>query len=449
MEENFKEEIIDIKDMHCNSCVKLIESKLSETKGIEKARVSLVEEKAFVRFDPTKVGINTIRKEIESMGYRTDVSLNDMSVTESIVNPSDETITDDKYSHTADDKSKKGSLKQGIVYGLIPHTGCIAFIIASILGVTAATEFFKPLLLNPYFFYILIGLSFTFATISSAFYLRKNGLLSSLGIKRKWKYLSTMYGSTIGINLLLFLVIFPLLANVSLASPTGNFIAGVNSSLSILKLQVDIPCSGHAPLISDELKTISGVIGVQFSLPNIFEVTYDSSKTSKQQILSLDVFKTYKATVLSESSGQSNQNQVNLVGSNNAAINSNSAVNGGVLATETNGVQTVQLSVQGANYYPNPIRVKIGIPVQLVADINNMPGCSKSIVIPEFGIRKTVNAGDNIIEFTPNKSGTFQFSCSMNMFHGQIIVENADGSVAAYTGSAPVTSSGSCGCGGK
>jgi hypothetical protein len=207
-------------------------------------------------------------------------------------------------------KESKG-LKSGIIYGLIPHAGCIAFIIASVLGVTAATELFKPLLLNPYFFYILVALSFTFATISSAIYLRKNGLLSSNGIKRKWKYLSTMYGSTIGINLLLFMLIFPLLANVSVAQPvTGNTLVA-NNALSSIKLTVDIPCSGHAPLISDELKKIDGVSSVQFSLPNVFDVKYDSSKTSKQQITSLEIFNTYKATVLTESAAQQDVQQYN------------------------------------------------------------------------------------------------------------------------------------------
>lgn len=223
----------------------------------------------------------------------------------------------------ADGKQKSNGFFKGVIYGLIPHAGCIAFIIASILGVTAATELFKPLLLNPYFFYILVALSFTFATISSAIYLRKNGLLSSNGVKRKWKYLSTMYGSTIGVNLLLFMLIFPLLANVSVAqSPTGNLAlsnGGINT-LSSLKLQVDIPCSGHAPLISDELKKIDGVSNIQFSLPNVFDVKYDSSKTSKQQILSLEVFKTYKATVLSESA-QSTQ----LTVSNQPSISSQPA----------------------------------------------------------------------------------------------------------------------------
>ena len=203
-------------------------------------------------------------------------------------------------------KQNSGFFK-GLIYGLIPHAGCITFILASVFGVTAATELFKPLLLNPYFFYILIVLSFTFATIPSVLYLRKNGLLSSLGVRRKWKYLSTMYGSTIGVNLLLFMLIFPFLANVSVAQPATGSFAVINSDLSSLRLQVDIPCSGHAPLISDELKKINGVSSVQFNLPNVFDVRYDSTKTTKQQILALEVFKTYKATVLSESSVQSQQ----------------------------------------------------------------------------------------------------------------------------------------------
>ena len=450
MEENFQEEIIDIKGMHCKSCTENIESKLSQMDGIEKSRISLVEEKAYVRFDPAKTNIDSIRKEIETMGYRTEISsdntadVDNTTDAQSVAEPS---TTGEYDASTTDNNSRKSSLRQGIVYGLIPHIGCIAFIIGSVLGVTVLTQFFRPLLLNPYFFDYLIALSIGFATFSSILYLRRNGLLSTTGAKRKWKYLSTMFGSTVGINLLLFLVIFPLLANVSFAAPTGSVLALSNSGndLSSLKLQVDIPCSGHATLISGDLKTISGVIGVQFSLPNIFDVTYDPSKTSQQQILALDVFKTYKATVLSEAGSQSNA----------AGSVSSSSINGNALATVTNDAQVVQLSVQGTTYYPNPIRVKVGVPVQLVADINNMPGCSKSIVMPEFGVNKYLSAGDNMIEFTPSKSGTFQFSCSMNMYHGQIIVENADGSVAAYTGSAPVTSStcggssGGCSCGAR
>jgi copper chaperone CopZ len=112
-----------------------------------------------------------------------------------------------------------------------------------------------------------------------------------------------MYGSTIGINLFLFMIVFPLLTNVSLASPTitGYSIIPGTNNLSLIKLKVDIPCSGHASLISQELKSIDGVIEVKFSFPNVFDVKYDPVRTSKQQILSLKVFDTYKATVLNES----------------------------------------------------------------------------------------------------------------------------------------------------
>jgi copper chaperone CopZ/uncharacterized membrane protein YagU involved in acid resistance len=442
MNKNLREEAIEIKGMHCVSCVARIEKKLSEMKGVDKARVSLVEEKGYVRFDPSQTNVNKIKSEIQNLGYRAG--------------------SDEKTSNvTSSKKLNNNSFKQGIIYGLLPHTGCIAFIVASIFGVTVATQLFKPLLLNPYFFHFLIALSFGFATVSAFVYLKRQGFINigkykdefvfsfSPGImKRKWKYLSTLYGTTIGINLLLFMIIFPLMANFSFPSITGAAVkaAVTDVTLSSLKLQVDIPCSGHAPLITQELKTLGGVSDVQFSFPNIFSIKYDSSQTTKQQILSLDVFNTYKATEISETQASSISQASNSQTNNVASTGTISGA--GTAAEVINGVQTVQLSVQGTNYYPNPIVVKKDIPVRLVADVNNMPGCSKSIIIPEFNIRKTVTTGDNLIEFTPNKSGTFQFSCSMGMFRGQIVVQNADGSVSPSTGSVPISSGGTCGGGG-
>lgn len=206
---------------------------------------------------------------------------------------------------------QNNGIAQGIFYALVPHTMCIAFLIGSIFGVTLLMQFFKPLLMNRYFFYILIVISFAFATLSAALYLRKNGLLSGLGAKKKWKYLTGMYGSTIGINLALFLLIFPILANASPTNITGGALDEQAPYVSTLKMTVDIPCSGHAPLITSELKTIGGVLGVQFSFPNTFDVTYDNTKTTKQEILALDVFKEYPATVASGSLQGSTQQPTN------------------------------------------------------------------------------------------------------------------------------------------
>ena len=192
-------------------------------------------------------------------------------------------------------KESKG-FWSGLIYGLIPHTGCIAFIIFTILGVTTATAFFRPLLLSRYFFYLLIALSFIFATISALIYLKKQRLLSKEGIRSKWKYLSVLYGTSIGVNLILFLLIFPLAANMTTATPTG---AAITDSLSNITLKVNIPCPGHAPLISGELKTIEGVQSIKFRFPDYFDVSYNSKKTSQKEILSLDIFNEYSATKIS------------------------------------------------------------------------------------------------------------------------------------------------------
>lgn len=193
-------------------------------------------------------------------------------------------------------KSKDKGFLKGIIYGTIPHIGCIAFIIFTILGVTAASSIFKPLLLNAYFFYILIAMSLVFATISSTIYLKKNKILSVNGVKKKWKYLSILYGTTIFINLILFIVIFPMVANIgSGATITGAAVKELG--LSELTLKVSIPCPGHSPLITEELKKIDGVKSVKFKFPNLFNVIYNPSKTSKEQILSLQIFNTYKASI--------------------------------------------------------------------------------------------------------------------------------------------------------
>jgi hypothetical protein len=196
-----------------------------------------------------------------------------------------------------DNKKESQAFWLGIVYGLVPHIGCIAFIVLAVFGATASMAFLKPALLNPYFFYILIGLSFIFATISATIYLKINTLLSLPGIKRKWKYLTTLYFSTILINVFMFMLIFPYATNAISSQIAVNKLFS-QTTQSTLVIQVAIPCSGHAPLITEELYKMAGVKNVKFQFPNKFIINCDYTKTSKEQILSLPIFNTYKAAVL-------------------------------------------------------------------------------------------------------------------------------------------------------
>jgi len=91
----------------------------------------------------------------------------------------------------------------------------------------------------------------------------------------------TLFAAVVGINLLLYLVVFPLLTNLkALRLSKGEVMVSGQTGLVTKILKVEIPCSGHAPLVVDELQRIEGVREIRFRLPNFFEVSFDSSQTS-------------------------------------------------------------------------------------------------------------------------------------------------------------------------
>lgn len=187
-------------------------------------------------------------------------------------------------------KNKDKGILKGILYGLVPHTFCILFVVFSIIGAVSLTAVFKKFLLIPYFFHFLIFLSFIMATISAIVYLKRNDCLCGQGIKRKWKYLTILYGITIFVNMFMFSYVFPVLANIN----SKNLVFEDTTNLSIT---VQIPCSGHAPLIIDELKKDPGIKNIVFSMPNKFKIDYDPKQTNPQKISSMEIFKTYTCTI--------------------------------------------------------------------------------------------------------------------------------------------------------
>lgn len=92
-------------------------------------------------------------------------------------------------------------------------------------------------------------------------------------------------------------------------------------------------------------------------------------------------------------------------------------------ARTENGVQMIQGEVEPSAY--PAIVVKKGVPVRfnLHVEEKNLNGCNSAIVIPEFNIQKKLAVGDNIIEFTPDKTGTFGYACWMGMISSEITVE--------------------------
>lgn len=68
--------------------------------------------------------------------------------------------------------------------------------------------------------------------------------------------------------------------------------------------------------------------------------------------------------------------------------------------------------------------VQKGIPVKwtITADAESINGCNETLIIPKYGIEKTLVPGDNIIEFTPEQEGSIAYSCWMGMIRSNIKV---------------------------
>ncbi|TFG64110.1 MAG: heavy metal transporter [Spirochaetales bacterium] len=112
------------------------------------------------------------------------------------------------------------------------------------------------------------------------------------------------------------------------------------------------------------------------------------------------------------------------------------------------GEQLVQSDVFSSYY--EPIIVQAGVPVRwtITVKAEDLNGCNNPITIPSLNIKKQLNAGENIITFTPDASGSVLLTCWMGMINSNILVvddistvSNNDLAVAAV---APDNPGGGC-----
>ena len=89
----------------------------------------------------------------------------------------------------------------------------------------------------------------------------------------------------------------------------------------------------------------------------------------------------------------------------------------------SSGVQEVKVTVKGG-YEPDVIVVKQGQPVRLDFYRDETASCSDRVLFGDFGIARDLPAFKTTsVEFTPDKSGEFTFTCGMNMMRGKLVVE--------------------------
>lgn len=101
----------------------------------------------------------------------------------------------------------------GLLFGLIPHSFCIAFLLLSVVGAASTTVLLNKFLLTPNLPLFLLISSLLLATLSAFIYLKRTGGYSPAMIKDKWKYLLTLYGSIAVVNITVIFILLPALSN--------------------------------------------------------------------------------------------------------------------------------------------------------------------------------------------------------------------------------------------
>jgi uncharacterized protein len=130
-----------------------------------------------------------------------------------------------------------------------------------------------------------------------------------------------------------------------------------------------------------------------------------------------------------------------------AVLASGSAAGAPLEATLSDGFQAVT-TVFGPNSYV-PFVVKAGVPLKWTIRIRagDLNGCNNAIAVPEYGIQKKLRPGDNLVEFTPRKTGVIAYSCWMGMIRSSITVVGELGSAGA-AGAAKAGAAAAAGAGG-
>jgi plastocyanin domain-containing protein len=128
------------------------------------------------------------------------------------------------------------------------------------------------------------------------------------------------------------------------------------------------------------------------------------------------------------------------------------------VARLVDGGQEVETRVESGRYYP--LIVQAGVPVRwtINARADELNGCNNPLTIPQYGIRKQLEPGPNLIEFTPTQAGTIGYTCWMGMISSYIRVvpdvnriaaadlkPPAQADLGAATGSGPGGAGGGCG----
>ncbi len=437
--------IVPIKGMHCKSCEILIEESLKEIKSIKKCEVSHVSGRAKIWYDEAKPSLNQISKAVETAGYTLGQEDKKHWLSR---NPRDYYylvngvailfllfIASQMFglSDIAGNLNSKSIAMAGVIGLVAGVSSCMALIGGLVLALSARHSELHPEAtrmekFRPHLFFNL-GRILGFAVLGGLIGLVGGALQPSIKVM---SILTIAVGAVMILLGLKLIEIFPILQRVNITMPKFvSRLLGIKqedkeyshkSAFIGGALTFFLPCGFTQAMQLYAISTGSfvqgGLIMSLFALgtaPGLLSVGGLSSvfKGAKAKLF----FATAGVAVIALGVFNVNNASQILFPQNAQAVKLNDN-------TVTGNVQEVRMTQGGTGYSPNQFTVKKGSPVRWIINSTNQYTCASFISMPAYKISKPLKAGENIIEFTPTKTGDIPFSCSMGMYRGKFTVIN-------------------------
>ncbi|KKQ27237.1 MAG: Heavy metal transport/detoxification protein [Candidatus Magasanikbacteria bacterium GW2011_GWC2_37_14] len=474
---------IPIKGMHCRSCEILIESGLKKIPGVNKVVVSHKTGSASLFCESDIPASETIRQTIKDAGY--DIGRKDKS----------SWLSKDRNDYinllkggsillvlyiiaksvglfTLGVNTQSTSLLVVLVVGLVAGIStCMALVGGLVLSLSARHAELHPEISAKQKFiphlYFNLGRILGFGFLGGII-----GLLGSV-VKPSAGTLGLMTIIVGGVMMFLglkLIEIFPALKDKSFSLPKGiaNFF-GLNkeqkeyshkSSFITGALTFFLPCGftqamqlfavstgsffqGFLVMGLFALGTAPGLLGVG-GLASVFSARGGSTSGGKGQRARVFFAATGLAVIMLGWFNIANGGQIVFQAKATGVVPNS--------VSDSNGVQEVRMTQSGSGYSPNEFTVEKGKKVKWIINSTNSFTCASSIVMPKYGIDKSLEKGENVIEFVPTETGEIPFSCSMGMYRGKfIVVESGDTALKTSPTAktvAALPSGGGCGSGG-
>lgn len=446
-----------IKGIHCKSCKTLIETELSAEKGVQHIEVDYIKESAIVEFDKNNTSLEKIFEIISKLNYTPSKHNEPIKLTSTQKKNSNNsfwlgigiptflaTIIGGYYyisqsgSFSIMSKLNTDEASLGIIFliGILAGFHCVGMCGGFVVSYTTKNALNKKNNTKQHLHYNL-GRLISYTTIGAI--LGTAG--SFFGINPNFSgTMLLIAGALMFVMGMAFFTGYPLFNAIKLKTPQliAKFLYSQKHQdkpkgpLIIGLLNGFMPCG---PLQAMQLYALStgsltqGALAMAAyaagTIPIMFGFGAFISKLSQNSIHK--VIKLSGILIVLLGLVMFNRGLINFnLGLNFNTIKSSKTQQNQPTTQKPTSIQKVQEIEMTLGYYgyePSTLHIKRGIPVRWKINVTAMSGCTNSIMIESLGIKKNLQKGMNIIEFTPpNNVNQIDFSCWMKMVWGKFIV---------------------------